>query len=43
MEVPCCQSLPEAVRRGRDAAGSDVAIEKVVVGVDGQIVSRTAL
>jgi len=43
MEVPCCQSLPEAVRRGRDAAGSDVPIEKVVVGVDGRVMSRTAM
>ncbi len=43
MEVPCCQSLPEAVRRGRDAAGSDVPLEKVVVGVDGKVMSRTLL
>ncbi len=43
MEVPCCQSLPEAVRRGRDAVGSDVPVEKVVVGVDGQVMSREAL
>jgi len=34
MEVPCCQSLPEAVRRGARRDGSDVPVEKVVVGVD---------
>lgn len=43
MEVPCCQSLPEAVRRGRDAAGSTIPIEKVVVGVDGAVIEKTAL
>ncbi|MBP7147465.1 MAG: 4Fe-4S binding protein [Acidobacteria bacterium] len=35
MEVPCCQSLPMAVMHGLVAAGKDIPIEKIVVGVDG--------
>jgi len=41
MEVPCCRSLPTAVRRGIEAAGASVPLEVVVVGVDGEIRQRT--
>lgn len=40
MEVPCCRSLPTAVRRGMEAAGAAVPLEIVVVGVDGEIRQR---
>jgi ferredoxin len=43
MEVPCCRSLPTAVRRGMEAAGASVPLEIVVVGVDGEIRQRTAV
>ncbi len=40
MEVPCCQSLPMAVLRGMDAAGANVPVELLVVGVDGTEMGR---
>jgi hypothetical protein len=43
MEVPCCRSLPTAVRRGIEAAGAAVPLEVVVVGVDGEIRHRTVV
>ena len=43
MEVPCCQGLPMAVLRARDAAGSTVPVEVVTVGVDGRTQSRRTL
>jgi NAD-dependent dihydropyrimidine dehydrogenase PreA subunit len=43
MEVPCCRSLPLAVRRGIEAAGAAVPLEVVVVGIDGTIRERTIL
>ncbi len=41
MEVPCCQSLPVAVRRGMEIAGSKAPLEIVVVGVDGEVRQRS--
>lgn len=35
MEVPCCQSLPMAIRRAADIAGVDVQIDQVTIGVGG--------
>lgn len=43
MEVPCCRSLPSAVLQGMQAAGADVPVEVVVVGVDGKIRQRAAV
>lgn len=43
MEVPCCRSLPTAVRRGIEAAGASVPLDVVVVGVDGEIRQRTVV
>jgi NAD-dependent dihydropyrimidine dehydrogenase PreA subunit len=43
MEVPCCRSLPTAVRRGIEAAGTSVPLEVVVVGVDGEVRQRIAV
>ena len=41
MEVPCCQTLPLAVRQGLAASGRDVPMELLVVGVDGSGPERT--
>jgi len=43
MEVPCCQGLPAIVRKGMEAAGKKVRLEKVVVAADGEILSRELL
>jgi len=43
MEVPCCQGLPAMVRKGMEAAGKKVRLEKVVVAADGEILSRELL
>ncbi len=43
MEVPCCQGLPAAVLRAREAAGSAVPVEIVTIGVDGREQSRRAV
>jgi len=43
MQVPCCQGLPMMVEKGMSQAGKDVPMEKVVVSLDGQVLSREAL
>jgi hypothetical protein len=43
MQVPCCQSLPLAVKHGLQAAGRKLPVEKVVIGVDGVEVGRQIL
>lgn len=43
MEVPCCQGLPMMVAEGMRTAQRAVPLEKVVVGVDGRLVSRQQL
>lgn len=37
MEVPCCQGLPMIVSEGMALSGKQVPLEKVVVGIDGEI------
>src|SRR5680860_443336 len=39
MEVPCCYGLKEIVFRAAEAAGLDVSIEEVVIGVNGGVLS----
>ncbi len=41
MEVPCCSALPAIVKKGMEAAGKQVALEEVVIGVRGEVISRT--
>lgn len=43
MQVPCCQSLPLAVLHGLAAAGREIPVEKVVIGIDGRELARTQL
>lgn len=40
MQVPCCQSLPLAVARGMELAGARLPLTKIVVGLDGTVLSR---
>ncbi|MCE5248068.1 MAG: 4Fe-4S binding protein [Candidatus Polarisedimenticolia bacterium] len=40
MQVPCCQSLPLAVARGMELAGANLPLVKIVVGLDGTVLSR---
>lgn len=39
MEVPCCSAMEVIVRRAMEASGKDIPINKVVVGVKGNILS----
>jgi Fe-S-cluster-containing hydrogenase component 2 len=40
MQVPCCQSLPTAVEHGVLMSGKDIPVEKVVISLEGDILSR---
>lgn len=40
MEVPCCQGLPLILERGMELAGKQIPMEKVVIGLRGEILSR---
>jgi ferredoxin len=40
MEVPCCQGFPVIVKRGMEAAGKDVPLKQVVVGISGTTKKR---
>jgi hypothetical protein len=40
MQVPCCTGILHAVLQARQLAGSDLAIEDIVVGVQGQIIAQ---
>jgi len=40
MEVPCCAAMGAIVKRGMQAAGKDIPLEEVVVGVGGEILRR---
>lgn len=40
MEVPCCQGLPSIVQEGMRRAAKSVPLEKVVISLDGKIISR---
>ena len=43
MEVPCCQGLPEIIRKGMDLAGKEISLEKVVIGRTGGVLKRQFL
>lgn len=40
MEVPCCSAMGAIVKRAMQAAGKEIPLEEVVVGVGGQILRR---
>ena len=40
MPVPCCSGLPRIVQAGAAAAGAEIAIERVVGGLEGEIIDR---
>jgi NAD-dependent dihydropyrimidine dehydrogenase PreA subunit len=40
MTVPCCSGLVEIVRRAVALSGVPIEVEKVVVGIDGQVVGK---
>ena len=39
MEVPCCGGMPMIIQKAMEAAGTKVALETVVVGIEGGIIS----
>ncbi|RUM34363.1 MAG: 4Fe-4S ferredoxin [Desulfobulbus sp.] len=41
MEVPCCSSMLQIVKKAYDDAGADVAIRQVVISTEGQLLSDT--
>jgi ferredoxin len=43
MEVPCCQGLPEIIRKGMNMVGEKIPLEKVVIGRTGEVLKREFL
>ncbi len=43
MEVPCCQALPNIVLLGLQQTGKNIPIEKIVVSIQGEILSKQIL
>jgi len=43
MEVPCCQGLPAMVEKGMALAGKRVPLEKIVLSLQGAVLSRKAM
>jgi len=43
MEVPCCQGLPQIVRKAMTMAGKIIPVEKVVIGRTGNILKKESL
>jgi len=41
MEVPCCRGITQWVLQARNAAGSEMPVEEIILGVDGVIQGRT--
>ena len=39
MEVPCCSSMLQIVKKGHDAAGASVPVRQVVISTQGQILN----
>jgi len=39
MEVPCCSALPMMVKKGIEAAGTDIPLREIVIGTRGHILS----
>lgn len=42
MEVPCCSGLPMIIKKAMEASGKEIPMEKVVIGIKGRILERTA-
>ena len=40
MEVPCCSALPVIVKRAMQAAGKEIPMEEIVIGIRGDILNR---
>ncbi|NLI81212.1 MAG: 4Fe-4S binding protein [Deltaproteobacteria bacterium] len=40
MEVPCCAAMASIVKRSLEAAGKEIPLEEVVIGVRGEILKR---
>ncbi|MBW1645427.1 MAG: 4Fe-4S ferredoxin, partial [Deltaproteobacteria bacterium] len=43
MEVPCCSSLPMVVKKGMQAAGSELPIRQLVISTDGRIIQEKTI
>ena len=43
MEVPCCSGLPVLVKKAVAASGKTIPVEEVVIGLQGNILSRVQL
>ncbi len=43
MEVPCCQALPNIVLAGLQYSGKSVPVEKVVISIQGEVLSSHIL
>jgi ferredoxin len=41
MEVPCCAGLPFIVKKGLEAAKSDIPTTEIIIGVRGNMISKT--
>lgn len=41
MTVPCCSGLKHIVNEAVERSGSGIAVKELVIGIDGQIMSRT--
>jgi len=39
MTVPCCSGVEQIMRQAIELSGKDIALKKIVIGLDGQIVS----
>jgi hypothetical protein len=42
MEVPCCSGLPQVVRKGMEAADTQVPHKQIVISTKGKILKETA-
>lgn len=40
MEVPCCGGMAMAAKNARDAAGSDIPVKVITIGIEGNIIGR---
>jgi hypothetical protein len=40
MTVPCCTGLMRMVKAAVEASGVDITINRIVMGLDGEIVER---
>lgn len=43
MQVPCCQGLPLVVKEGMTRAGVEIPAEKIIISLEGEVLSRQPL